>query len=60
MTEREREVEHIVEEELKVKIPGRSERRFIVGAVEGERALLEGSHASPASPSNNSRVQVKT
>jgi hypothetical protein len=30
------------------------------GGMEGERALLEDPQASPAGPSNNSRMQVKT
>jgi hypothetical protein len=49
----------IVEEEMKVRSHGRSERRFIVGR-EKEHRLLEGSQASPSRPSDKSRIEVKT
>jgi hypothetical protein len=42
---------------MKVKSPGKSERHFIVGR-EKEHRLLEGSQASPARPSDKSRVKV--
>lgn len=49
------------EEERKWKwnIRGVSERHFIVGRKK-EHRLLEGSQASPARPSDKSRVKVKT
>jgi hypothetical protein len=42
---------------MKVKSPGKSERHFVVGR-EKEHRLLEGSQASPASPSDKSGVKV--
>jgi hypothetical protein len=44
---------------MKVKSHGKSERCFIV-ETEKEHRILEGSHASPARPSDKSRVIVKT
>jgi hypothetical protein len=42
---------------MKARSPGKSERHFIVGR-EKEHRLLEGSQASPARPSDKSRVKV--
>jgi hypothetical protein len=57
MWEAEREVENIVDECMKAKRPGKRERHFIV-EKEKEHRLLEGSQASPARPSDKSRVKV--
>jgi hypothetical protein len=43
---------------MKVKSPGKCERHFIVGR-EKEHSFLEGSQASPARPSDKSRVEIK-
>jgi hypothetical protein len=42
---------------MKVKSPGKGERYFIVGR-EKEHGLLDSSQASPARPSDESRVKV--
>jgi hypothetical protein len=52
--------ESVAEKQVKVKIHGRSERHFIAGE-EGERIVfLEGSQASPANPSDEASMKVKT
>jgi hypothetical protein len=42
---------------MKVKSPAKSEKHFTVGR-EKEHRLVEGSQASPARPSDKSRVKV--
>jgi hypothetical protein len=42
---------------MKVKSPGKSKTHFIVGSEKKHR-LLEGAQASPARPSDKSRVKV--
>jgi hypothetical protein len=42
---------------MKVESPGKSKRHFIVGRQKGH-SLLEASQASPARPSDKSRVRV--
>jgi hypothetical protein len=44
---------------MEVKSPGKSERHFIVGREE-EHHFVRSSEASPARPSDKSRMNVKT